>query len=92
MKYSGVDQFEVSLEYVSLEVQLKVHDSGAGFDPKLTDVGHGLGLTSMKERLKLVGGEHSIHSKPQEGTTILARVPIAQPASTRPPSGTGQSA
>ena len=92
VKYSGVDQFEVSLEYVSTEVQLRVHDAGAGFDPKLTDVGHGLGLTSMKERLKLVGGELSIHSKPQEGTTILARVPIAQPASTRPRSGIGQSA
>lgn len=92
VKYSGVDQFEVSLEYVSTEVQLRVHDSGAGFDPKLTDVGHGLGLTSMKERLKLVGGELSIHSNPHEGTTILAHVPIALPASTGPRSGIGQSA
>jgi PAS domain S-box-containing protein len=92
VKYSGVDQFEVSLEYVSTEVQLRVHDSGAGFDPKLTDVGHGLGLTSMKERLKLVGGDLSILSKPQEGTTVFARVPIARPAVTRPGTGIGQSA
>ena len=78
VKYSGVDEFEVSLEYVSYDIQLRVHDSGVGFDPTSSAAGHGLGLTSMKERLKLVGGELSIHSKPQEGTTVLACIPIAQ--------------
>jgi signal transduction histidine kinase len=78
VKYSGVDEFEVSLDSVSDEIQLRVHDSGAGFDPTLTTAERGLGLTSMSERLKLVSGELSIHSRPQEGTTILARVPLAQ--------------
>jgi PAS domain S-box-containing protein len=78
VKYSGVDEFEVSLESVSDEIQLRVHDSGVGFDPTLTTAEHGLGLTSMSERLKLVSGELAIHSRPQEGTTILARVPISQ--------------
>jgi signal transduction histidine kinase len=82
VKYSGVDQFEVSLECVSQTIQLRVHDSGAGFDPKLATASVGLGLTSMKERLKLVGGELSIHSKRQEGTTILARIAIGQGATT----------
>ncbi len=82
VKHSGVNEFEVSLEYVSQEIQLRVHDSGAGFDPTLTTAEHGLGLTSMNERLKLVSGELSIHSRPQEGTTILARVPIAQETTT----------
>ena len=81
VKYSGVDQFEVSLEHVSQEIQLSVHDSGGGFDPKLAVARNGLGLTSMKERLKLVSGELLIHSKPHEGTTIVARVPISQQAS-----------
>jgi len=76
MKYSGVDRFEVSIQHVPQEIQLRVHDSGAGFDPALVFAGHGLGLTSMKERLKLVSGELSIYSKPQEGTTILACVPV----------------
>ena len=78
VKYSGVAEFKVSLEYVSHEIQLRVHDAGAGFDPTLTAAGHGLGLTSMKERLKLVSGELSVQSKPQGGTTIFARVPIDQ--------------
>jgi hypothetical protein len=36
----------------------------------------------MKERLKLVSGELSIHSKPNGGTTILARIAIGQGTTT----------
>ena len=39
--------------------------------------GHGLGLTSMKERLRLVSGALSIDSELGHGTTVLARVPLA---------------
>jgi PAS domain S-box-containing protein len=82
VKHSGEDHFEVSLKCVSQAIQLRVHDSGAGFDPKLATASVGLGLTSMKERLKLVSGELSIHSKPKEGTTILARIAIGQGTTT----------
>ena len=76
LKYSGVKTFEVSLATISNEIQLRVRDSGAGFDTTAHH-GHGLGLTSMRERLKLVNGRLSIDSKPHQGTTILARVPLA---------------
>lgn len=76
VKYSGVDKFNVSLTGTPDEIELRVHDSGVGFDPRETSKGHGLGLISMKERLKLVRGELSIDSKPGHGTTVLARVPL----------------
>jgi len=76
VKHSGVRQFRVSLKSDSDEVELSVHDSGAGFDPERAISGHGLGLTSIKERLRLVNGWVSIDSKPGQGTTVLARVPI----------------
>ena len=41
--------------------------------------GPGLGLTSMKERLKVVGGQLSIHSQPGHGTMIHAVAPLCQP-------------
>ena len=76
VKYSGVSRFEVSVTGASRRIQLRVHDSGAGFDPKIARNGHGLGLTSMSERLKVLSGELSIDTKPGYGTTILARVPL----------------
>jgi two-component system sensor histidine kinase DegS len=36
----------------------------------------GLGLISMRERLRLVNGELSIQSTAGRGTIVLARVPL----------------
>ena len=77
MKHSGVRQFQVSLKGGLNEIQLTVHDAGAGFDLEKAISGPGLGLTSMRERLKLVNGQLSIDSQPLSGTTIRARVPLS---------------
>ena len=76
IKHSGARRFDVSLNGTSSEILLAVHDSGVGFDPEKAINGKGLGLISMKERLKLVDGQLSIKSKLQSGTTIHARVPL----------------
>jgi signal transduction histidine kinase len=75
-KHSGSQHFEVSLSGGPSEIQLTVRDSGKGFDPKEAMNGKGLGLISVRERLKLVSGDLSIDSYPQRGTTIQARVPL----------------
>jgi PAS domain S-box-containing protein len=75
-KHSGVRHFEVQLSGRPGEIHLTVSDSGAGFDILATRAGGGLGLTSMRERLKLIKGELSIESQPKRGTTIHARVPL----------------
>jgi signal transduction histidine kinase len=75
-KHSGSRRFEVSLTGDLNEVHLTVRDLGTGFDPEGALKGNGLGLISMKERMKLVGGELSIKSQPQLGTTIYARVAL----------------
>jgi signal transduction histidine kinase len=76
-KHSGVSHFEVQLWGRPGEIDLTVSDSGAGFDTQTTKEGRGLGLLSMQERLKSVGGELCIESQPQRGTTIHARVPLS---------------
>jgi PAS domain S-box-containing protein len=76
VKYSGVRDLEVSLTGGANEIELSVRDWGIGFDPETARHKHGLGLTSMRERLRLVNGQLSIESKPNHGTTILARVPL----------------
>lgn len=75
-KHSGSRQFQVSLGSGAGGIELTVRDSGLGFDPNKAIKGEGLGLTSMKERMKLVRGELSIHSEVKGGTTVQARVPL----------------
>ena len=57
------------------EIHLIVRDSGKGFDVEAALEGEGLGLTSMRERVRLVNGTISIESMPMGGTTIHVRVP-----------------
>jgi PAS domain S-box-containing protein len=76
VKHSGSRHFQVSLSGEPSGVELTVHDSGIGFDPEDATKGNGLGLTSIRERLKFVNGTLFIDSQPQRGTTILARVPL----------------
>ena len=56
---------------------LSISDDGVGFAPNDANVRHGLGMTSMRERLHLVGGNLKIISKPGVGTRIEASIPTA---------------
>jgi signal transduction histidine kinase len=56
-------------------VHLRIADDGVGFDPENARADHGLGLVSMRERLRSVGGEFSIWSKPSLGTLVAGSVP-----------------
>ena len=73
-KHSGVRYFEVELCGTPDGIHLTVSDAGAGFDIDAAKASRGLGLISMEERLRLVGGELSINSQPKRGTTIHAHV------------------
>jgi len=75
-KHSGVKRIEVRLVKHSSEIHLTVRDSGRGFDIGAASQSRGLGLTSMKERVRLAGGTIGIESKPRGGTTIHVRVPL----------------
>jgi PAS domain S-box-containing protein len=77
LKHSGSQELLVSLKGGESEINLVVDDLGIGLDPEKAINGGGLGLTSMRERLKLVGGDLSIDSMADRGTTIHARVPLS---------------
>jgi signal transduction histidine kinase len=76
VKHSGVRKVSVQLGEDSGEIRLVVNDAGKGFETKGGFRGAGLGLTSMRERVRLVNGTISIESKPMGGTTIRVRVPL----------------
>lgn len=58
---------------------IEVTDDGTGFDPRLLKPNErvGVGLTSIQERADEMGGSVEVHSCPELGTTVLARLPIA---------------
>ena len=76
LKHSGARKVEVQLRYVSDEIHLVVRDGGRGFETEAALQGKGLGLTSMRERVRLVNGTIAIDSRPMGGTTIHVRVPL----------------
>jgi PAS domain S-box-containing protein len=76
VKHSGVKRVDVRLTEHSNQIHLRVSDSGRGFDVESTMKGKGLGLTSMRERVRLVNGTIAIDSKPMGGTTIRVCVPL----------------
>lgn len=82
-KHSGAKQIEVKLGEDSGEIRLIVSDSGKGFDIKAPGRSRGLGLTSMQERVRLIGGTILIESKPACGTTIHVRVPVGSERTAR---------
>ena len=51
------------------------YNNGRGFDATASFPGH-LGLHSMRERVKGLGGELQIESVPGQGTRIRASVPV----------------
>ncbi len=77
VKHSGVRQFKARLQWTDGKLQLKVSDSGVGFDTRAAKHSLGLGLISMRERVNLVKGTLSVASGPQRGTEITVRVPVA---------------
>lgn len=73
-KHAGRTHVRVSLIGTSSALRLNVRDLGEGFDPSET---RGLGLISMEERARLVGGSFHISSALGEGTTVQVQVPLA---------------
>jgi PAS domain S-box-containing protein len=76
VKHSGVRYFRVSLVGSTDQIALTVYDEGRGFRPDEVLPKGGLGLTSMNERLKLVGGKFEIDAKLSRGTIIRASIPL----------------
>ncbi|MCJ8014717.1 histidine kinase [Paenibacillus sp. KQZ6P-2] len=69
-RHSRADTVKLRLECGD-PVTLTISDNGSGFDVK--DAGHGVGLSSMRERVLTLGGQLDIWSEKGKGTTVTAR-------------------
>ena len=76
LKHSGAANAKVEMSGHGDRIELCISDSGAGFSLESAKGEAGLGLVSMRERLRLVRGHLSIESRPSHGTRIYVRVPL----------------
>jgi PAS domain S-box-containing protein len=76
-KHAQARNATVLLERSAGRVSLIVEDDGIGFDvAQQLGVRQRFGVTGMRERALLLGGEFDIESTPGKGTTIVARIPL----------------
>jgi signal transduction histidine kinase len=71
-KHARAQSVRISLSHRNGSLLLTIKDDGIGFDPQAVRKISGIGLASMEERIRLVGGRLSVQSQPGEGTLITA--------------------
>ena len=76
-KHAGAARVQLQVRDTGESIVLLVADDGQGFDPS-EDSG-GFGLSGMRERVELAGGELQIASTVGGGTRVMASVPLAPP-------------
>jgi signal transduction histidine kinase len=65
---------EIELRHAGGKIVLRVRDNGRGFDP-VARAHSGLGLSSMDERIRILGGRLDVQSAPGKGTQIMVETP-----------------
>jgi two-component system, chemotaxis family, CheB/CheR fusion protein len=75
-KHAKAKHLTVSLGVRDDSLLLSLEDDGIGFVPPAVKGKGGLGLVSIGERTRILGGTLSIDSKPGSGTRISVRVPL----------------
>ena len=75
-KYSGTGQATVDLRVKGDRLEVTVRDEGSGFDLKGLRTNQGLGIRSIEERVRSLGGKFELRSEPGKGTTLRASLPL----------------
>ena len=73
-RHARASRVAVAISQGEGEIQVSVEDDGCGFDPD--NRRRTFGLLGMAERVKILGGEIDIRSRPGHGTKVLATLPL----------------
>jgi signal transduction histidine kinase len=80
-KHARTNEAGVVLVHRNQRLRLEIFDPGCGFDPEATlevsGPGERIGLSSMRERVTLLGGELTIRSRPGGGTSVVAVISLS---------------
>jgi signal transduction histidine kinase len=77
VKHSQASEARISIDRQSDSVTITVTDNGRGFAPPRAEAKPlGFGLAGMAERVRILGGELTIHSREGQGTTVIVRIEL----------------
>lgn len=80
VKHAGAENVAVVVRHDGDRIAFSVADDGHGFDPlqaaRQNPSEKGLGLTTMNERVRLLGGDFELWSREGEGTRVIFSIPI----------------
>ena len=75
--HAGASRADVTLVQADDQAEISIADDGRGFDTsESTRRDRGLGLVSISERARIIGGTVSIVSGPNQGTRVQAKIPV----------------
>lgn len=80
VRHSRASDLVISAALQNTSLVLAIEDNGRGLDPASAPAGSGQGLTNMRQRLTLIGGECRIFSRPDGGTTVEFRLGLREMA------------
>lgn len=69
LKYSGADNIKVEIHSSHTAIHITITDNGCGFDINEQSE-QGFGLENMRHRMQSIGGNYSIISEKNKGTTV----------------------
>jgi len=83
VRYAVADRPEggtirIEARAVDQSLEVSIADDGPGFTPGTPPRGHGVGLESVRERLRLAGAGHdfTLHTAPGTGTRVVITLPL----------------
>ena len=80
--HAQASQVRVNFDMDDTRVRVVVEDNGKGFDVETVSSGpqKTIGLSSLKERMELLGGGLDIESQAGQGTRVVMEIPAGSPA------------
>jgi PAS domain S-box-containing protein len=75
-KHSRASAVEVRLKGSLDSICLTLRDNGIGFDLSTKYTSNGIGVQSMNERARMLGGAFQLESAPMQGTKITVKIPL----------------
>jgi signal transduction histidine kinase/pSer/pThr/pTyr-binding forkhead associated (FHA) protein len=76
LKHTRATTVRVRLNVDNNLVEMEVKDNGQGFDLQAAAASSGVGLVSMRERARALGGSLSVVSTVGQGTTVSVGIPL----------------